>query len=80
MGIFSENAPKLWALGLPVMPLYPKEKNPIVPSWQQFAERMPTPDEQAFWLKNYANGNIGLPLGPQSGCVILIPRMMNFSN
>lgn len=71
MGIFSENAPKLWALGLPVMPLYPKEKNPIVPSWQQFAERMPTPDEQAFWLKNYANGNIGLPLGPQSGCVAL---------
>lgn len=71
MGIFSDNAPKLWALGLPVMPLYPREKSPVVNAWQQFAERMPSPEEQAFWLKNYPDGNIGLPLGPQSGCVAL---------
>lgn len=71
MGIFNENAPRLWAAGLPVMPLYPRDKTPIVNNWQQFAERMPTPDEQAFWLKNHENSNIGLPLGPQSGCIAL---------
>lgn len=71
MGIFNENAPKLWAAGLPVMPLYPRDKAPIVNNWQQFAERMPTPDEQTFWLKNYSDSNIGLPLGPQSGCIAL---------
>lgn len=71
MGIFNETAPKLWALGLPVMPLYPKDKAPIITNWQSLAERMPTPEEQSFWLKNYENYNIGLPLGPQSGCVAL---------
>lgn len=71
MGIFSETAPKLWAVGLPVMPLYPNEKTPRINSWQQLAERMPTPEEQSFWLKNYATGNIGMPLGAQSGCVAL---------
>lgn len=71
MGIFSDTAPKLWALGLPVMPLYPRDKSPVVKAWQRFSESMPTPEEQAFWLKNHADGNIGLPLGPQSGCVAL---------
>lgn len=71
MGIFSENAPKLWALGLPVMPLKPRAKEPVTAAWQHLAERMPTPEEQAYWLANYANGNIGLPLGPQSGLVAL---------
>lgn len=71
MGIFSETAPKLWDLGLPVMPLQPREKIPVVNKWQYLSERMPTPEEQAFWLKNYPHGNIGLPLGPQSGCVAL---------
>lgn len=71
MGIFSETAPKLWELGLPVMPLQPKAKEPVVKKWQYLSERMPTPEEQSFWLKNYADGNIGLPLGAQSGCVAL---------
>ena len=71
MGIFSDTAPKLWALGLPVMPLEVKGKAAILKKWQHLAERMPTPDEQAFWLRNYSNGNIGLPLGPQAGCVAL---------
>lgn len=71
MGIFSENAPRLWALGLPVMPLEANTKKPVMKSWQEFANRMPTPEEQAFWLANNANGNIGLPLGPQSGLVAL---------
>ena len=30
---------------------------------------MPTAEEQQQWLSEYANGNIGLPLGPCSGLI-----------
>lgn len=71
MGIFNETAPKFWALGIPVMPLHQRDKAPILKKWQSLSERMPTPEEQAYWLNNYQDCNIGLPLGPQSGCVAL---------
>lgn len=68
-GIFAKNAPSLWELGLPVMPLRPRSKEAFIMRWQDLKERMPTPQEQAHWLANYMDNNIGLPLGPQSGCV-----------
>jgi putative DNA primase/helicase len=40
-------------------------------AWTQYADRMPTPEEQAAWLASYADGNIGLPLGPCSGLVAI---------
>lgn len=71
MGIFSDNAQKYWDLGIPVMPLRPKEKIPVFRSWQFLSNRMPTPEEQESWLASNPNGNIGLPLGQQAGIVIV---------
>lgn len=69
--IFEQNAPTHWAAGLPVIPLRPRNKMPAIPQWSQFGARMPTASEMDHWLASYAKGNIGLPLGPQSGmCVI----------
>lgn len=69
--IFAANAPLLWSVGLPVMPLRPRSKEAIIPRWQDLKERMPTPEEQNHWLHNYMDNNIGLPLGPQSGCIAI---------
>ena len=69
MGIFSVNAPRLWAAGLPVIPLRQREKAPAIDRWSRFATQMPSSEEQSAWLAEFANGNIGLPLGPQSGIV-----------
>lgn len=77
--IFGELAPKYWEQGLPVIPLNKFDavskdgrkmgKAPFLTAWQQYAEKMPTPAQQADWVKRYPTNNIGLPLGPQSGLV-----------
>ncbi len=84
MGIFSDNAPRLWAAGLPVIPLMPPDavdrdgealhgrgKRPAVSAWQEYASRMPSEAEKATFLARYSSGNIGLALGQQSGIVIV---------
>jgi phage/plasmid-associated DNA primase len=70
-GLFANNAPILWQHGLPVIPLRPRLKEPLMLNWTQYKEKMPTPQEQDHWLRNYPDCNIGLPLGPQSGCVAI---------
>lgn len=70
-GIFANNAPSLWQHGLPVIPLRPRGKEPLMTNWSQYKEKMPTPQEQDHWMRNYPDCNIGLPLGPQSGCVAI---------
>jgi putative DNA primase/helicase len=69
--IFAAAAPHYWAAGLPAIPLHYQDKRPILTSWQRYADVMPTPEEQAAWLMRYAGSNIGLPLGPASGIVVL---------
>lgn len=69
--LFFDNAPSLWQCGLPVIPLVAREKKPFLATWQQYKERMPTVQEQNHWLRNYPDCNIGLPLGPQAGCVAI---------
>jgi putative DNA primase/helicase len=69
--MFSQYAQKYWAKGLPAMPLRPNAKVPALNSWQAYCATMPTKEEQARWLESYPDGNIGLPLGPQSGVVAL---------
>jgi putative DNA primase/helicase len=54
-----------------VIPLRPKAKVPQLNAWSQYATTMPTQIEQGRWLEGYSDGNIGLPLGPQSGIVAL---------
>jgi len=69
--IFADTAPACWAAQLPVIPLWPGQKRPILLEWQQFANRMPTEQEQHEWLLTYPDSNVGLPLGPASGLVAL---------
>ena len=70
--LFAQNAPLYWAKGLPVFPLKARSKEAsLFKNWNQLAKRMPTPQEQEYWLKNWPDCNIGLPLGPQSGCVAI---------
>ncbi|MDR3436421.1 phage/plasmid primase, P4 family [Telmatospirillum sp.] len=76
MGIFSDNAPKYWAAGLPVIPIHPFNapvksagKRPAVNEWQQLSHRMPTDEEQRDWLNYMPDGNMGLVCGPCAGIV-----------
>jgi phage/plasmid-associated DNA primase len=70
-GLFAKYAPELWQHGLPVIPLLARRKEAFTIGWQNYKERMPTPQEQDHWLKNYPDCNIGLPLGPQAGCIAI---------
>lgn len=52
MGIFADHAPAYWAKNIPVIPLVPQQKRPAPQGWQVYAERMPTADEQAAWIRS----------------------------
>lgn len=67
--MFADFAQKYWDAGLPVMPLRPNSKIPALPSWQTLCHQMPTAEDQAAWLSGWGDGNMGLPLGPQSGVI-----------
>ena len=67
--MFREIAPLYWAAGLSAIPLRPRTKIPAVNGWQKFAGALPSEDVQAAWLDSYADGNIGLALGSQSGLI-----------
>lgn len=69
--MFSQHAQKYWNQGLPAIPLRPNAKIPALNRWQTYAANMPTEQEREEWLTAYSDGNIGLPLGPQSGIVAL---------
>lgn len=65
--VFALHAERYWDAGLPVIPLYPNQKRPAVNAWQKYSHELPNADVRRVWLANYGDGNIGMPLGPQSG-------------
>lgn len=69
--IFADNAAPYWAVQMPVIPLRSMEKKPIPFGWQNFHDSMPDEKTRNGWLKQYPTGNIGLPLGKQSGVIAL---------
>lgn len=69
--IFSVEAPRYWALQIPVIPLRIMDKMPFISRWERYALTMPTPEEQKSWANLYGPNNIGLPLGPQSKMVAI---------
>lgn len=82
LNIFADNCDRYWSAGLPVMPLKqytpnggpegkPTGKEPVVMNWQSLQARMPNEAERTAWKLFHRNGNIGLPLGPQSGLVAI---------
>lgn len=71
MNIFGQEAPKYWAVGLPVIPLRIMDKRPFFSGWSKYCTEMPTIEEQQSWAAEYQANNMGLPLGPQSGLVAI---------
>lgn len=87
LGIFANNADNYWNAGLPAMPLKmfnlrsgvfdkdgkekPDGKQAVIERWQSLQNRMPDMMERDVWKKIYADGNIGIVLGPQSGLVAM---------
>lgn len=71
MEIFSKEAPAYWAKGISVLPLYPKQKRPIINVWSHFCVDLPTQTTREAWLNLYPNSNIGVALGPQSKLVFI---------
>lgn len=79
---FGDNCDRYWEAGLPVIPLKqytpnggqggePTGKEPAYGGWEEMASRMPTEGERAGWKLCNSTGNIGLPLGSQSGLVAI---------
>ncbi len=71
MGIFAQTAPAYYQRGIPVIPLHRKEKRPVPLDWSRFHDMPVEPELQHEWLNAYAEGNIGMVLGKQSGVVML---------
>jgi putative DNA primase/helicase len=72
VSVFCQNAQAYWDRGLPVIPLEHNQKLTYEKAWQKLASEMPTPETQTWWMQKYAGGgNIGLPLGSQSGLVAI---------
>lgn len=69
--IFGSTAAAYYAKGMPVIPLYSREKRPVPMDWSQYFDQSVSPDQQAQWIQQCSGGNIGLVLGPQSGISML---------
>ena len=71
---FHQYAPTYWSYGLPVIPLDPYKKKPPfwLTGWTLYASEMPSEETQQEWLGRCPPGSgLGLPLGEQSGVVII---------
>lgn len=69
--IFGAYAPMYYAKGLPVIPLYAREKKPIPQAWQRYYDHPVEPEQQSAWINQFPDANMGVVLGPQSGIVML---------
>lgn len=71
MGIFATFAPLYWGAGIPVIPLQKYAKAPVTNGWTRFATEEIPDSLKAEWLLSYPEGNVGLPLGQNSGLVAI---------
>lgn len=69
--IFADTAPRYYAAGLNVIPLYPREKKPIPKDWSRFAESPVDAQQQEQWIIGNSHANIGLVLGKTSGLIMI---------
>lgn len=69
--IFADTAPSYYSRGLPVIPLYSREKKPVPEGWSRFHDMEVDPEDQKNWIDRCAGGNIGIVLGQQSGMSML---------
>lgn len=71
MNIFLDTAPAYYKRGIPVIPLYSREKRPVPTDWSRYWDHEVEPEQQEQWLRECPEGNIGIVLGPQSGISML---------
>ncbi len=69
--IFAVHAPKYFAAGFSVIPLYEREKRPVINEWSRFAENKVEQSTFDAWMQNFPNGNMGMVLGKQSGLIMI---------
>ena len=69
--IFANTAPAYYAKGIPVIPLYAREKRPVPMDWSQFHDKPVPVETQEQWIEQCGAGNIGVVLGEQSGLCML---------
>lgn len=69
--MFSAVAPAFFAKGLPVIPLKPNDKMPVIDNWSQWHDQLPDQSIQDDWVGRYTNCNVGLVLGKQSNIMII---------
>lgn len=67
--IFAENAPRYYAAGLQIIPLYTNSKRPVATDWSRFAEIAVTAEQQSEWLTSMPTANIGVVCGRASGVI-----------
>lgn len=61
---FHDHALQLVELGYPVLPIVPKQKNPLIPHWDTVDVE---PGQVQQWLGQYPDANIGIRLGADTG-------------
>lgn len=61
---------RLSALGVSVIPLKPRSKEPLIP-WAEFQEGIATEDEISGWFAKWPDANLGLTTGRLSGMVVV---------
>lgn len=59
------------AKGLSVMPLWPRQKTPLVKTWKELQEHPATPEQVAKWVEKYPNANWAIITGTVSGIVVV---------
>jgi P4 family phage/plasmid primase-like protien len=69
--IFADTAPRYYAAGLNVIPLFAREKRPIPKDWSRFAETPVDAAQQEQWIVGNSQANIGLVLGKSSGLIMI---------
>jgi|MTBAKSStandDraft_2_1061841.scaffolds.fasta_scaffold02242_9 putative DNA primase/helicase len=57
--------------GFSVIPLQPKGKTPLLPSWAEYQKRPPTAEEVSAWFEQWPDANIGLVTGAVSGIAVV---------
>lgn len=69
--VFASTAPAYYAAGVPVIPLFAREKRPVPEGWSRYHDMPVEAEQQADWIRSCDTGNIGVVLGAQSGMCML---------
>ena len=61
---------KYLKLGLSIIPLRPRSKEPLI-AWTEFQKRRPAEEEIRSWFQRWPNANLGIVTGTISGVVVI---------